>query len=187
MTYSYIQTKNNVKCVGPCYPPNTKITHPSIDKDVVKKYAFCPTKMWIDKDKNEQRIEDECFVPTVKTNIITGMRSSFTVSQFLLMYNITTIELLYEWIEKNKNMSIYTTIRLINCSLKEFDIKIIDERLIVFVIKVLKKHYSTFSNDKTFVSKLTIDNVYKHIDYCMKNNIKTIEEIVQLFYTNNKV
>ena len=65
----YPISKNNRKCVGPCYEPNKFIIHP-INLDFVTgntNKPFCPTNVYEDVDKDGTTYKsfvDECFKVT---------------------------------------------------------------------------------------------------------------------------
>lgn len=112
-----ILSKNNHKCIGPCYEKNTDVIHPSELIHITnKKYSFCPIKKIKTYDGNA-KLYDECLVSTNNKNVdhyIYIEYNKLTYKQFLIIhYKIDNYIDFLNYIEKNE-LSLNTHIRFID-------------------------------------------------------------------------
>lgn len=149
----YPKSTNNKQCVGPCYKPNTFITHPiTLDYITDLDDPFCPTNIWKEKlsnGKTEDRIIDVCKKPTHETDISKkdiGMnvlipQINFDPEEFVkYYYNLFSFEDALNWLDKNNHLPINTKIRVMDSSLMAYgkSLDIVDYRMITFFIDVIK-------------------------------------------------
>ena len=142
----YPKSKSGHRCLTPCYEPDTWVIHPqSLDYISHGKSPFCPISI---TDKGD--FMDECYVPTntedfsradIEMNILVP-KIDFNCNHFLKMYyNIESAGNAIDWITMHKEESIYTKLRIMECTLKEHgkNIEIMNVDLINFYIDVIKK------------------------------------------------
>jgi len=153
----YPKSKNNFQCLGPCYQPHTWIVHPILLDIVTNElYPFCPVNEWVYNDPEtgrlEERMTDICYKPTtgevptkeIELNMLLPY-IEFNSEQFLkIYYNIFSFEDGIDWLEKKKYTPINTRVRVLNSMIKVFGSKvdIIDQRLVNFIIDVIKAKYT---------------------------------------------
>lgn len=155
---NYPKSKNNLQCIGPCYPPGTEIVHPVL-LDIVTntQHPFCPVNEWEymnpETKKIEMRITDVCYKATtdkispreIEFNMLVPY-IEFDSEQFLkIYYKIYSFEDGIDWIDTKKSAPINTKLRILNSLMKTFGSKIdiIDQRLVNFFIDVIKLKYMT--------------------------------------------
>lgn len=146
----YPVSVNNIKCIGPCYPKGTTITHP-ITLQLITNHtiSFCPTDAWYDEKNKRTRFEAECYLTDKYEQhspefSITDPTFQFNCDQFLkLYYDIYTFEDASDWVSTNTYYPILSLLRIIDCawSVYGYSITIISEQLIDFYIMVIKKKW----------------------------------------------
>ena len=120
----YPISKNNRKCVGPCYEPNKYIIHP-INLDFVtgnNNKPFCPTNVYegVDDDGTKYKsFVDECFKITNNNETQVDMLTpniTFDHNSFLITYyNINSYEKVIKWLRNNVHLPLKTKLRLLEC------------------------------------------------------------------------
>jgi len=124
------ELKKKSACIGPCYPPNTKVLHPitlqlmTSSKDSNK--PFCPIQPWRDKI-GRTFIMEECTKPTdvnydeeLEKNFIIP-KISFDPMRFLITYyNIRNLDNAVMWYNDNPTVPYSTIQRIMNCALKVY-------------------------------------------------------------------
>lgn len=183
----YPKTRSGETCIGPCYEPGTVIVHPhTLNPMTNRLHPFCPilpTPHVIDGVEVIDSI-GACYVPTQKKDIsykdiqmnIILPQIDFSYTHFLkIYYNIDSFDNALSWITDTRNISIYTKLRIMECSFFAFgnEIDIIDSRLIQFYIYVIKniwirdiypkiqKYIYIDENDKIYI-KESIDTDKSH-------------------------
>lgn len=68
-----IMSVNGLKCIGPCYPPNTTYYNPLNLSVINKNFPSCPTKQYeyIDKGHKKKASYDKCYPEDVNEDYIT--------------------------------------------------------------------------------------------------------------------
>lgn len=153
------KSKNNFQCLGPCYPANTLVIHPTYLETVTdKNHAFCNVNEWEYVDpvtgKKKDEITDMCTNPIdardikkiskeIESHMLTPF-IEFSAEHFLKMYyNIYSFEDSLAWIDSNNSTPLNTRIRIINSSLRVFgkNIEMFDGRFVDFFVELLKKNH----------------------------------------------
>jgi len=202
----YPISKRGKQCLGHCYEAGTWIVHPhTLDYVTDPNHPFCPVQSYVITDTNTNNKEyyeiDNCNMPTHKKDIphkeielnILFPHIDFNCKQFLrIYYNINSFDDASNWIAENNKSSIFTRLRIIECTWKSYGEKIdlIDDRLVNFYIEVVKKQwigaiyklvkkYILIENNKISVKKNTQkDNNYR---------IQKINYIINKFITKNDI
>ena len=201
----YPKSKAGHQCLTPCYEPNTWIIHPqSLEYLSDKEKPFCSISI---TDKGETI--DECYVPTktedfsrkdIEMNILVP-KIDFNCNHFLkIYYNITSSGSAINWISTHQEASIYTKLRIMECTLKEYGktIEIMNNNLLDFYTEVIKKvwiyslynkisSYIIIENNKIYLGKESEleDKNDKHIDRNQK--ITKVNFIIEKFANKNMV
>ena len=193
----YPKSKNNFRCIGPCYNPGTSIVHPlTLEYVTDKYYPFCPVKEWeyIDKETGVKtnRTTDVCYRPTeskdlsgkeFEMNILTPS-IDFNEEQFLkIFYNIHSFEDAVNWIDNKKYSPILTRLRIMNCAWVAYGstVNIVDQRVSDFYVELVKKKwirnlyrklnkYVHISNGKIFLGNPNANNLSPNDDVVLRTN-----------------
>lgn len=186
--YTNINTDN--KCIGPCYPGNKSIVHPTTGNIIRSNDNFCPIKPYNIKTKNQENniIEyTKCsditynYSNNIYNNII---NDNIDYNIFLsVIYNIYSFYDTITYIQQN-SPNIYTENRLIKLSWTVFSDDIDNIPNIVYTYykdKFVKQWEPEF---KPYLQKndLIKDNYYENVDI-FSNNIKTIKLIIHNIIT----
>lgn len=145
-----IKIYNQPECLGPCYFPGTQTIHPSTFQSVKNiTHSYCHINPTYDYVSGTMKYVNYCDKPTASVQDITtlqtdvlNLNTGFTVASFLhTYYNITNVEEFINWLNNNKDASIYTKVRLFDGVLKVFNqvINIIDDTVAKLVIEIIKK------------------------------------------------
>ena len=167
----YPISKNNRKCIGPCYEANKFIIHPILLKYVSGvDEPFCPTNIYKEigekGDKDYNLFVDTCFKPTSNilddNNDILYPNITFDSKTFLsIYYQISNYQESLEWFNNNSTTPIDTKLRILECTLIAFfeNIYLID--------KIITDIYH-----KYFINKVKdiYMNIYNLIDIDTKDN-----------------
>lgn len=152
---SFQKSKKGLQCLGPCFKPNTWITHPDTLEYVTTKDApFCPTNPHIVVDphtgKKQKLIIDECFkadenidLNLIQLNVLSP-KINFNCEQFIkIYYKIYSFENGLNWIETNKKSPHYTKIRILECMWKIYgnDLNVITNRTVNIYMNIIKKKW----------------------------------------------
>jgi hypothetical protein len=117
-------SKNNYKCVGPCYPPNTPFYHNLYLSAIIdEKNYICPIKRTFDKEHNKEIIYDKCNADDVTPNYENfdifddSVQIANTNLSFLSqIYKIDNINNAIEFISESLDiLPIYSQKRILNC------------------------------------------------------------------------
>ena len=131
------------KCVGPCYAKGTRAKHPSTNQDITEyTHAFCPTEMWIDKDK--MQFTDKCTIPTnhVHTNTFAAGSQKICANTLAPLHKIYDYRSAYKWSKSKKNhASMHFKRKVLNCAYKFFYDKDDKDK---YKEKHLKHYYNRF-------------------------------------------
>ena len=152
MDSKFPKSKLGFQCIGPCYEANTIISHPNILEKITSNLPFCPTEGYklVDRKTGEEEVRyyDECYAPIKNTDEIKQdwaiPELYFSCSHFLnFYYNINSFDKALDWIVDNTDKPIITRSRIMNCAWKSHynEIKIIDDRLVLFYVEIIKKFW----------------------------------------------
>jgi hypothetical protein len=193
----YPKSQKGYQCLGPCYDKYVTTIHPITFDVITSKNPYCPVagyqKFNPDENKFVITYQDECKDTNsnvtldkneeIYNNLLPYM--DFNIKDFLSMfYEINTFEDGLDWITNNSESNIKTQIRIFECILNVYgkDIDIIDNRIIDFVINIIKNNYITkiYKNIKKYINidskKNTVyidKNLSDDEDNEKKNVIKT--------------
>ena len=131
----YPKSRSGYQCVGPCYPGNTIVLHPSTlqyvdvyDQGHGPDKMVCPIVPTWDEKYKITRLVDQCKDEDVANldweNV--GIESfipqmHFNPENFLrLFYKINTMGEAIEWVQNNRNLPDATILRIIECAIFTF-------------------------------------------------------------------
>lgn len=207
----YPRSKNNFQCLGPCYYPGTKITHPITLETVTDNVdIFCPVNQWIQENSEGRKyglLTDVCNKETMtksysKKELEIDMLIpyiDFNSEMFLTFYNINSFDNGINWINENKYKSLDNRIRILNMCLISYNkqINIIDNKTADIFIEIIKNKYIkkiykqiskyiNIKNDKIYLIK---PNKKKEEDSILKidNDIKKMNYIIDNFINNEEL
>lgn len=174
----YPLSKNNNKCIGPCYEKNVSIIHPSEFVHVTnKKYAFCP----IDAKKNndDKKIIDECLNPTHNKDIKNYANIEYnklTNRQFLLIhYDIENYVEFLNYVESN-DLPLNTHLRLIDIAINVFFYNI--NFILPHIQTIIKKTYEKRRMNtiiKSISSNFSLDENNNIIFISSENKLNNVD------------
>lgn len=200
----YPKSKHNLRCLGPCYPPNTLVVHPiTLEYVTDKKNNFCPVPEWLYTEKETGKsfslVTDICYKPSInkddkelEMNIILPF-IDFNCEQFLkIYYSIFTFQDVVNWIERNKQQGQFLTReRVMECAFNVFgkDIEYVDDSIVNFYMDVIKVKwlkdiydavgkYINIKNEKISLARITKENNKDKEKDKEKNNDKENEDDV---------
>jgi len=153
----YPKSDKGYQCLGPCYGKYVTSVHPITFDLITSKNSYCPVagyqSFYPSENKFKITYQDECNKDSTNSsldkneeiynNLLPYME--FNIKDFLSMfYEINTFEDGITWITNNNDTNIRTKIRIFECILNVFgkSIDIIDNRIIDFVIDIIKTNYS---------------------------------------------
>jgi len=152
----YPKSDKGYQCLGPCYDKYVTSVHPITFDVITSKNQYCPVagyqSFYPTENKFKITYQDKCNQDDTNStldkneeiynNLLPYME--FNIKDFLAMfYEINTFEDGINWISNNSDMNIRTKIRIFECILNVFgkNIDIIDNRIIDFVIDIIKTNY----------------------------------------------
>lgn len=169
---SQSKSSHNNKCISKCYSPGTNIVHPITLENVTHlDSSFCAVMP--KKENNKHIILKKCdeydseMQDDDKLNILHPL-ILFDNRDFLqTYYQINDINDFYFWLRTNKNIPIFTKLRLFECILSVFgdDISIVEPIFVETIIDIIKKYWI-----KMMYSKLC-----KYIGYSSENEIQIMK------------
>lgn len=166
---------HNKQCIGPCYPPKTKIIHPvTMSMSYHNTKNLCPTTEWI-TDNNDIEYYDECLVPNIKDLGVADRAFYFPDIPFnpkfflTVYYEIAGFDGIIKFL--NTDELINTKKRIMECGWKIYgntEMAITDD-IINFYLELIKKDwiyefmnklskYIQIEGDKIFIAKSTNDD-----------------------------
>lgn len=182
----YPKSDKGYPCLGPCYGTRVTSIHPITFDVITAKNPYCPVagyqKFYPSENKFKITYQDNCTQDTkndvldkneeIYNNLLPYM--DFNIKDFLSMfYEINTFEEGITWIENNSDKNIRTRIRIFECILNVFgnNIEIIDNRIIDFVINIIKTNYiqQIYKNIKKYIK---IDEKKNSIEIDKDGDIK---------------
>jgi len=185
---------NGQQCIGPCYPPDSKILHPiTLEMKSIIDEPFCPTMGWMDKRDNREKWTDACLIADNEKDIDYGKVDISYVLPTLginceiflkLYYDVYSFEGAVDIIT-NDRMPFNTHLRLLNCAWKVYgsNIDVINDQLINFYVNIIKREW--IKEIYPYVAKyIYVDN--KNI--FLKENDSDIQsnQIEKINYFNKK-
>lgn len=206
----YPKSKNNYQCIGPCYPPDTMVIHPTqLDFVTEGPLPFCPIEAIFYEDQKtgekKQKSTDTCYNPTEKDNIeksqlelnILTPQVDFNSEQFLkIYYKIFSFDEAIDWIDNNQHTPIGTKIRIINCAIEAYSgtIELFDLRFSNFFIDFIKlkktkelysqihKNIGVDKNENVFI----VDEKNNELELRDKS-VERINYIIQTFVNKEEI
>lgn len=157
---AYPITKDNIQCISQCQEPKTIITHPITQQRVTNtKLPFCAVTPY--KKDGKDIIIGECDLTTeqitseivehrdqfIRTNVSAdNLYPLFVFNDTLFLkdyYHIVNLPDFYQWLIDNRNVPVFTKLRVIDCCLRVFGAKIsiIENILAVTVIDIIKNFW----------------------------------------------
>jgi len=164
----YPKSNKGYQCLGPCYDARVTTIHPITFDVITSKNPYCSVAghQTFYETENKFRItyQDECNKDDINNNLDKNEEiynnllpyMEFNIKDFLSMfYEINTFEDGITWISNNSDLNIKTKIRIFECILNVFgkSINIIDNRVIDFVIDIIKTNYihQIYKNLKKYI------------------------------------
>jgi hypothetical protein len=161
----YPKSRNNYQCLTECLDANVQTLHPLYLTMVSGNVPFCAVKGY----KKYNSVTEEYEVDNIdycdtkngdnyvqkkeeNNNIMTPF-IEFNYEQFLIInYDISNLEDGLDWCEKKNYVSLNTKIRIINCLINAFgnEIDIVEKRLCILFIEILKKKYMSDIYKKSY-------------------------------------
>lgn len=147
----YQRSKNNYRCLGPCYKKGVQSIHPITLQTIdYKKSSYCPTIEWYDQF-NVRRNFDECEKvsddQTDQTIDIIMPMMDFRDELFLrYYYEINNFYDMINWYNNNNDASILTIERLLSCSWKSYgqNLDYLTDELIDLQLSVAKERWINY-------------------------------------------
>ena len=168
----YPISKNNRKCIGPCYEPNKYIIHPILLKYVTgEDEPFCPTNVYESLDEKGNKFNsniDVCFKPTSNiledNNDILYPDITFDPKTFLMVYyNINDYNESLEWLDNNSNIPFNTKLRILECI------------------------WIAFFNEIYLIDKIIIDLYHKYFINKVRDIYINIHNLIDIDIKENKI
>lgn len=207
----YSKTKNNYQCIGPCYPANTMVIHPTQLEFVTEgPLPFCPIAeiMYNDPKTGEtyRKSTDTCYNPIEKNNLnktqielnMLTPYVDFNPEQFLnIYYGIHSFDEAMNWIDDNQHLPFMTKLRIINSAISAFykSIGLFDSRFCLFFgeyikLKKIKMLYEAISKnigiDKKTNEVLIVNESENNLDIFEKN-VERTNYIVHTFLNKDEL
>lgn len=171
-----LKSVNGINCIGPCYPANTVIYHPTELNGTISDKSTCPIK--IDNKNTNKQYVDMCDVKDINNDYLTfdifdnSINIASTDDIFLYqIYDIKNIsDVVYFFSYSIDTLPIYTQRRLLKSIFNiyykyiEFPKKIFIQKLIY----ILKNIYKIDINEKNAINNL--DTIYKNSSDLYKYN-----------------
>jgi len=189
---------HNKQCIGPCYEPDTFITHPiTLNRVTVKNNPFCPTDIWKSNDSKVRDV-DLCYVPTKNIDVQTTMMNiiipeiKFGGEDFLkIYYNIYSFENGLEKIEEN-DYPYYTKMRILECMWSAYgnNLNILSNRLVFVYENIIKKKwiYYFYGNLKKYVNVTKNQTIHFSNNTNESNNkIEIVNFLIKKLITPNNI
>lgn len=152
----YPKSVNNLQCISKCYAKNTPVVHPITLENVTNiNDPFCsiiPVRM----DDGTYDIIDKCTLDEMSDNeseqTIDESQNldilypiiNFDGGYFLKKYyKINDISDFYFWLKNNKNVTVFTKLRIIDCFIMEFGktVTVIEDIFSDTIIDIIKKFW----------------------------------------------
>ncbi len=155
MENKYQRSKNNLQCLGACYPAGKWILHPLTQMMITNQNEpFCTVNPHLAKSEqtnnNQLMTIDTCYKETDP-----GLVESDTLNPTILFdpkvfinvyYNITTYDAGLAWLEKNIHLPLMTKLRVVNCLLAVYQQEFIDSSIIDLYIELFKTDFEIIYN-----------------------------------------
>jgi hypothetical protein len=186
-------SKKGIKCIGPCYPPNSKIVHPhTLDiYNNKSNYSVCPIhETLIDGELHQF---DKCEIAPKNKNSKLNSQSSIHIlvpdldmtDEYFLnqIYSIYSFNDALAYITKFKLSPLLSRMRIINCAWSVYgqEVNIIDDILTDLYMEVVENIWQDYIYNK--IKKVS---VYKITKSKLLKLYNTKEEIYKFLVKNIK-
>ena len=183
-TYS----KNNHKCIGPCFPLDTYFYNPiNFDAYYSKEHSYCPINKTYDKNKNKFIYTDKCDIsnisPDYKNYDILGEVFKFAITDNIFLAEIYGIQNVLDannFITNDlETLPLITQERIINCIFNVYS-KYLNFSINEFIIRL------NYILENLYNIKISDEKLYKKIIE-IKNNSKSINIFEYIKKKYNKI
>jgi hypothetical protein len=194
MDSTKIKTRYGHKCIGPCYPPNTKAIHPLTLDQMTANLPFCPVVPWRASKKFPTIIFEECDKVTYKINEQQEIENllipifTFDPIEFLITYyHITSLDNAVVWYYQNSEVPYLTMKRVMDCALAGYGLtELGDHEASNTIIEYIKFVILNFWFD-TYINQLSPYLRIKHdkITYTNEKSNERLTDQQQIMVKNH--